>query len=122
VAFVATTLDEDRDEYLSAIWMVDVAGGDTIFPELRDAKLGKERIVHPDEVARRAPDVIVASWCGKPVRKERIRSRPGWADVPAVRREQIYEIKSALILQPGPAALTDGLRRLHDAISAAATS
>jgi len=102
--------------------LVDVAGGDTIFPELRDAKLGKERIVHPDEVARRAPDVIVASWCGKPVRKERIRSRPGWADVPAVRREQIYEIKSALILQPGPAALTDGLRRLHDAISAAATS
>ena len=102
--------------------LVDVAGGDTIFPELRDAKLGKERIVDPDEVARRAPDVIVASWCGKPVRKERIRSRPGWADVPAVRRDQIYEIKSALILQPGPAALTDGLRRLHDAIGAAATS
>jgi len=100
--------------------LVEIAGGDPIFPELRDAKLGKDRIVDPDEVARRAPDVIVASWCGKAVRKERIRARPGWQDVPAVRGDQIFEIKSALILQPGPAALTDGLRQLQDAISLAA--
>src|SRR5688500_10250393 len=101
--------------------LVEIAGGTLIFPELRDAKLGKDRIVDPAEVARRAPDVIVASWCGKAVRKERIRARPGWKDVPAIRRDQIYEIKSALILQPGPAALTDGLRQLHDAISPAAS-
>ena len=100
--------------------LVDIAGGEPIFPELRDAKLGKERIVEPDEVVRRSPDVIVASWCGKAVRPERIRSRVGWDQVPAVQHGQIYEIKSALILQPGPAALTDGLRQLHDAVASAA--
>jgi iron complex transport system substrate-binding protein len=102
--------------------LVEIAGGAPVFPELRDAKLGKDRIVDPDEVVRRAPELIVASWCGKPVRKERIRARAGWLGIPAVRRNQIYEIKSALILQPGPAALTDGLRQLQDAIAAAATS
>jgi iron complex transport system substrate-binding protein len=99
--------------------LVEIAGGEPIFPELRGAKLGKDRIVEADEVVRRAPDVIVASWCGKAVRPERIRSRPGWDQVPAVQRGQIYEIKSALILQPGPAALTDGLRQLHGAVTAA---
>lgn len=99
--------------------LVEIAGGDPIFPELRDAKLGRDRIVDADEVARRAPDLIVASWCGKAVRPERIRSRPGWERVPAVQGGHIHEIKSALILQPGPAALTDGLRQLHDAVSAA---
>ena len=69
---------------------------------------------------RRAPDVIVGSWCGKKVRPERIRSRPGWDAIPAVRENRIHEIKSALILQPGPAALTDGLARLHAVIAAAA--
>jgi iron complex transport system substrate-binding protein len=100
--------------------LVEVAGGEPIFPELRGAKLGKDRIVEPDEVVRRSPDVIVASWCGKAVRPERIRSRPGWDRVPAVQRGRIFEIKSALILQPGPAALTDGLRQLHEAIAVAA--
>jgi len=99
--------------------LVEIAGGDPIFPELRDAKLGKDRIVDGGEVVRRSPEVILASWCGKAVRPERIRSRPGWDVVPAVQRGQIYEIKSPLILQPGPAALTDGLRQLYDAISAA---
>jgi iron complex transport system substrate-binding protein len=99
--------------------LVEVAGGRPIFPELRDAKLGRDRIVDADEVVRREPDLIVASWCGKAVRPERIRARPGWDRVPAVQQDRIYEIKSALILQPGPAALTDGLRQLHDAISAA---
>jgi len=100
--------------------LVEVAGGEPIFPELRGAKLGKDRIVESDEVVRRSPDAIVASWCGKAVRPERIRSRPGWDRVPAVQRGHIFEIKSALILQPGPAALTDGLRQLHDAISVVA--
>lgn len=99
--------------------LVEIAGGDPIFPELRHAKLGKDRIVDPDEVVRRSPEVIVASWCGKTVRPDRIRTRAGWDAVPAVRHEQIYEIKSPLILQPGPAALTDGLRQLHHAIGAA---
>jgi iron complex transport system substrate-binding protein len=101
--------------------LVEVAGGQPIFPELRDAKLGKERIVDADEVVRRAPDVIVASWCGKKVQPERIRARPGWDRVPAVQHGHLYEIKSALILQPGPAALTDGLRQLHDAVAAASS-
>jgi len=102
--------------------LVEIAGGDPIFPELRDAKLGKDRIVNAEEVVRREPDVIVASWCGKAVRAERIRTRPGWDRVPAVRFDRIHEIKSALILQPGPAALTDGLQQLHTAISAASSA
>jgi iron complex transport system substrate-binding protein len=102
--------------------LVEIAGGDPVFPELRHAKLGKERIVDADEVARRAPEVIVASWCGKAVRTDRITSRPGWGDMPAVRFGHVYEIKSALILQPGPAALTDGLRELHQAIARSAGS
>jgi iron complex transport system substrate-binding protein len=95
--------------------LVEIAGGDPIFPELRDARLAKGRIVDPDDVARRRPDVIIASWCGKPVREDAIRSRPGWCDVPAVRNGHIYiyEVASSLILQPGPAALTDGIRELQ---------
>ena len=87
------------------------------FPELRDASLGKDRIVQPEEVVRRRPDVIIASWCGKAVRPERIAARAGWADVPAVRDGHIYEIKSAYILQPGPAALTDGLHQLREILA-----
>ena len=97
--------------------LVEIAGGEPIFPELRDAKLGRNRIVTPDEVVRRNPEVIVASWCGKAVRKERIAARVGWDRVAAVRDGQIYEIKSAYILQPGPAALTEGLRQLHGILS-----
>ena len=96
--------------------LVEIAGGEPIFPELRQAALGKDRIVAADEVRRRAPDVIVASWCGKPVRPQRIAARPGWADLTAVRDGHIYEIKSPFILQPGPAALTDGVRQLHQVI------
>jgi iron complex transport system substrate-binding protein len=93
--------------------LVEIAGGEPIFPELREAGLGKQRIVASDEVARRNPDVIVASWCGKAVKRERIAARRGWQDVGAVRNGHIYEIKSALILQPGPASLTEGVRQLH---------
>ena len=118
--------EEWDDPLISGIqWveeLVEIAGGDPIFPELRHAKLGRDRIVTPDEVVRRNPEVIVASWCGKAVRKERIASRAGWDDVAAVRGGRIYEIKSAYILQPGPAALTEGLRQLHDILSQARTA
>ena len=93
--------------------LVEIAGGAPIFPELRTAKMGRERIVTPEDVVRLNPDVIVASWCGRAVRRERIAARVGWANVAAVRNGQIYEIKSGHILQPGPAALTEGLRQLH---------
>ena len=85
------------------------------FPQLRGQKAAKDRIVTPDAVRAAAPDVILASWCGKKVVADRIRARPGWQDIAAVRDNRIHEIKSPLILQPGPAALTDGL----DAIVAA---
>jgi iron complex transport system substrate-binding protein len=113
--------EEWDDPLISGIeWveeLVEIAGGQTIFPELRHAKLGKQRIVSSDEVVRRNPDVIIASWCGKSVRPARIASRPGWEDVSAVRDGHIYEIKSALILQPGPAALTEGIRQIHHIIA-----
>jgi iron complex transport system substrate-binding protein len=93
--------------------LVEIAGGDPVFRRLRDAKLGRDRIVSSDEVIAAAPEVIVGSWCGKPVRSERIAARPGWSEVPAVRNGQIYEVKSSYILQPGPAALTEGVQRIH---------
>jgi iron complex transport system substrate-binding protein len=93
--------------------LVEIAGGEPIFPELRGAKLGKDRIVDGAEVVRRDPEVIVASWCGKPVRKDAIAERPGWENVAAIRGGHIHEIKSAYILQPGPASLTVGVQELH---------
>jgi iron complex transport system substrate-binding protein len=96
--------------------LIEIAGGEPIFPELRHARLAKDRIVQAEEVVRRAPDVIVASWCGKAVKKEKIASRAGWDAMPAVRAGRIHEIKSALILQPGPASLTEGIRQLHQII------
>jgi iron complex transport system substrate-binding protein len=116
--------EEWNDPLISGIrWveeLVEIAGGDPIFPELREAGLGKDRIVASDDVVRRDPEVIVASWCGKRVREEMILSREGWADVAAIRNQQVYEIKSAIILQPGPAALTDGLHALQNIIARAA--
>jgi iron complex transport system substrate-binding protein len=94
--------------------LVGVAGGEDIFPARASASLGRDRIVaDPLEVVRAAPDLIVGSWCGKKFRPERVASRPGWAELPAVRDGELHEIKSPLILQPGPAALTDGLDALH---------
>jgi iron complex transport system substrate-binding protein len=94
--------------------LVGIAGGDDVFPELARESLGKNRIIaDPLEVPRRSPDVIFGSWCGKKFRPETVAARAGWADVPAVRGGHLYEIKSSIILQPGPAALTDGLRELH---------
>jgi iron complex transport system substrate-binding protein len=99
--------------------LVEIAGGTPIFSELRHAKLAKDRTVAPEEVVRRNPEVIVASWCGKAVKKERIAGRPGWNDVAAVRDGHIYEIKSAVILQPGPASLTEGVSQLHEIFKSA---
>ncbi len=93
--------------------LVQIAGGDPIFPELASASLARDRIVTSEQVIARAPDVIIGSWCGKPVRKARITSRPGWQQIPAVRNQQIYEVKSTYILQPGPAALTEGVAQLE---------
>jgi len=93
--------------------LVEIAGGTPIFPALRHAALAKDRIVSPEAARDAAPDVILASWCGKKVRKARIAERPGWQDVPAVRSGAIFEIKSTYILQPGPAALTEGVRQVH---------
>jgi len=100
--------------------LVEIAGGVPIFPELRDARLAKDRIVDPAEVARRDPQVIFASWCGKKMKKATIVGRPGWDRVSAVRDDRVYEIKSTYILQPGPASLTDGVRQLHAVLSAIA--
>jgi iron complex transport system substrate-binding protein len=93
--------------------LIEIAGGQTLFPELRDQGLAKNRIVTPEAVAAEDPEVIVASWCGKAVRRQTIVSRPGWDQVSAVRTNRIYEIKSTYILQPGPASLTEGVIRLH---------
>jgi iron complex transport system substrate-binding protein len=110
---------EEWDEpAISAIrWvseLVGIAGGDDVFPELAVQAMGKDRIIaDPLEIARRNPDIIVGSWCGKKFRPEKVAARPGWEGVAAVRDQQLFEIKSCDILQPGPAALTDGVEQLH---------
>ena len=112
--------EEWDDPMISGIgWvseLIEVAGGDDIFPEKRSAAAAKDRIVSSDDVLSRAPDVILASWCGKKVRREKISTRQGWYNIPAVANDRIHEIKSPLILQPGPAALTDGLDAICKAL------
>ena len=108
--------------HISAIrWvseLVGIAGGDDVFPELALEPMGKDRIIAQGQtIVDRAPDIIIGSWCGKKFRPEKVASRPGWQDVPAVRTGHIFEIKSADILQPGPAALTDGVAQLHRIMS-----
>jgi iron complex transport system substrate-binding protein len=96
--------------------LISIAGGIDIFPELASCQSAKDRIAAPDAVIGRAPDIIIGSWCGKKFRKEKVAARPGFNIIPAVRKDRLYEIKSALILQPGPAALTDGLAALENII------
>ena len=112
-------IEEWDDPLISGIgWvseLVGIAGGEDIFPDRARAQAATDRIPSPEEVIAAAPDVIIASWCGKKVRPEKIAARPGWDAIPAVRDGRIVEIKSPILLQPGPAALTDGL----DAICAA---
>lgn len=95
--------------------LIGYAGGEDVFAPLARGPAARDRVVAAEAVVAAAPDVILASWCGKKVNRERIRARPGWSAIPAVAADRIVEIKSPLILQPGPAALTDGL----DAIAAA---
>src|SRR6476659_1226530 len=97
--------------------LVGIAGGEDVFAELSRSQAASGRIVQPQAVLAREPDIIIASWCGKKFRPERLRARSGWQAMPAVRDGELHEVKSAEILQPGPAALNDGVRRLHEIIS-----
>jgi len=93
--------------------LVRIAGGDDIFPERAEKSLARDRILADgSEVIARAPEIIFGSWCGKKFRPEKVSARPGWQSIPAVRDQQLFEIKSPIILQPGPAALTDGVREI----------
>lgn len=115
--------EEWPDPLISGIcWvdeLVEIAGGEPLFPQLRNARLAKDRILTPVHVAERDPEVVIASWCGKGVKKEKITTRAGWEGVSAVRNDQIYEIRSTYILQPGPASLTEGVQQLHACIARA---
>ena len=94
--------------------LIGIAGGDDCFPELAQQSLGKNRIIaDSSEIVRRDPDIIIGSWCGKKFRPEKVAARDGWQNVKAVQHQQLFEIKSPDILQPGPASLTDGLAQLH---------
>ena len=115
--------EEWYDPHISAIaWvseLVGIAGGDDCFPELAKEPMGKGRIIADgSEIVRRNPDIILGSWCGRKFRPAHVRARPGWQDVNAVKNDQLFEIKSAEILQPGPAALTDGIEQIHRIILA----
>ena len=94
-----------------------IAGAKDIFSLLSEQKAAKDRFVSSEQVIAAAPDIILASWCGKKVRPEKIAARDGWQDIPAVKSGYIYEIKAPLILQPGPAALTDGLDAICEVLS-----
>jgi iron complex transport system substrate-binding protein len=111
--------EEWNDPLISGIrWvgeLIEAAGGDDIFPELRERSRAPDRVVSPDEVIRRQPDIIIASWCGKKVNFNQLRQRPGWDTIPAVRHNRLHEIKSAHILQPG-LSLLKGFRQLREII------
>ncbi len=114
--------EEWHDPLISGIrWveeLMEIAGGECIFPALRHEHDARNRIVDPAAVVERDPEVIIASWCGRKVNPEWIRARPGWDRIAAVRTGRIHEVKSTIILQPGPAALTDGVRRLREILAA----
>jgi iron complex transport system substrate-binding protein len=107
----------DQPQISAIAWvseLIGIAGGEDCFPELARHSLGRDRIIaDPQEVVRRAPDLIIGSWCGKKFRSERVAARPGWDAIPAVRDGELHEIHSSIILQPGPAALTDGVAALQ---------
>lgn len=116
--------EEWDDPMISGIaWvseLIEAAGGADIFPERAPCKSARDRIVTADDVIRRAPDIVIGSWCGKKFKSEKFVARPGFESLPAVRNGRLHEIKSPLILQPGPAALTDGLAALEAIINGAA--
>jgi iron complex transport system substrate-binding protein len=113
--------EEWKDPLISGIrWveeLIEIAGGDPVFPHLRHQQAARGRIVPPADVIPRDPEVIIASWCGMKVSTSFIAARPGWSAISAVRNNHIYEIKSTYILQPGPASLTEGVRQLHDILA-----
>jgi iron complex transport system substrate-binding protein len=111
--------EEWHDPLIAGIrWVsevIEIAGGQDVFAELRAERSAKDRVVSPAEVVRRDPEIILASWCGKPVDVSAIAARPGWTETAAVRRGQIHEIDGADILSPGP-SLMHGLRRIHELV------
>jgi iron complex transport system substrate-binding protein len=102
--------------------LIEIAGGEPTFPELRRASLARDRIVRPEHVLAKDPDVVIASWCGKAMKRRTIVERAGWDRMSAVRDGHVYEIKSTYILQPGPAALTEGVKRLQECIARGAAN
>ena len=115
--------EEWYDPHISAIaWvseLIGIAGGDDCFPELAKEPMGKGRIIADGmEIVRRNPDIIFGSWCGRRFRPAHVRARSGWQEVNAVKNEQLFEIKSAEILQPGPASIADGVEQIHKIIMA----
>lgn len=117
-------LEEWNEPLISGIrwWseLLEIVGGEDVCAETRSEQGAKGRIFDPAEVARREPEAVIASWCGRKAKRETIRSRPGWERVQAVADDQLYEIKSTYILQPGPAALTDGVDQLARIVRAIA--
>jgi len=115
--------EEWDDPLISGIcWveeLIEIAGGTPCFPELRGARLAKDRIVDPQVVVERNPEIVIGSWCGKAVKQRTIRERPRWDRIDAVRNNHIYEVKSTYILQPGPASLTEGVRQISEIVNAA---
>ncbi len=110
--------EEWHDPMISGIrWvaeLVEIAGGVDLFPEFRETRLARERTVDgPEFVLRRNPDVYLASWCGRKFRPDYLEKRPGWPEAPFMRQHRVFEIDSSTILQPGPGALTDGVREIH---------
>jgi len=113
--------EEWNDPLISGIeWveeLVEIAGGEPVFAGLRKCGKAQDRVVDAADVIARDPEVILASWCGKRVKTEEIKSRPGWSEISAVRDGHVYEIPSTCILQPGPAALTEGARQIHHVLA-----
>jgi iron complex transport system substrate-binding protein len=114
--------EEWNDPLISGIrWvdeLIEIAGGRSPFPELRTRPLARDRILEPSEVARRNPEIVIGSWCGVRFKPDFVRARPGWDRTDAVANDHLYEIKSTYLLQPGPAALTEGVRQIHAVIAA----
>jgi iron complex transport system substrate-binding protein len=96
--------------------LIEIAGGTDIFSELREFPDAKRRIVSSEEVIKRNPDIIIGSWCGKQFKKEVVLKRKGWNEISAVKNNELHEVKSSIILQPGPASLTEGLDALYSII------
>ncbi len=112
--------EEWYDPLISGIcWvseLIEIAGGKEIFSELREYPDAKRRIVSSEEVIKRNPDIIIGSWCGKQFKKNVVLKRKGWSEISAVKKNELHEIKSSIILQPGPASLTEGLDALYSII------